>query len=702
MRLHFDLFSIAQRSLWPVLDVLIRLWIAQAFFVSGIIKLSNWENALYLARHEYPVAWLDPVTAACTGAAIEIIAPPLLVLGLGTRVAALPMLILSLVIQFSYTALDTQLAWAALLGGYVVMGPGPLSLDHALRGLADSAIPLAARAVRAAARLRVWFGPVYAFVLRSWLASALLVAADPPVPSAAAQIARWLPYGSVPAIGAATSVMAAALLLSGLATRYVALLLMFAGAGGAMLSTAVPMQHDWLLLLAIVALRGPGPLSLDRPLGQYLKARFPELEGKPAFSLEGLPRVVIVGAGFGGLACAAALRRTRVSVTLIDRANYHLFQPLLYQVATAGLSPGDIAAPVRALFRDAFNVRVLLGTVTGVDTGGRTVLLGPQRVPYDHLVVATGATHGYFGRDDWQAHAPGLKRIEDATEIRRRLLTAFERAEASDDERERGALTTFLIVGGGPTGVELAGAIAELARYGMDKDFRRFDPASARIVLVQAGPRVLPAFPERLSAIARSNLERLGVEVFTNSRVEAIDADGVLVDGARIAARTVLWAAGVVASPAARWLGAEADKAGRVVVGPDLGVPGLANVYVIGDTAASNAWNGQAVPGLAPAARQGGRFVATVIRAHVEDRPAPRRFTYRHAGSLATIGRQAAVAQLGTLMLWGAPAWWLWGLVHVGFLVGMRNRIATMLNWFWSYLTFRSAVRLITGDQPSS
>ena len=437
---------------------------------------------------------------------------------------------------------------------------------------------------------------------------------------------------------------------------------------------------------------------MDTILDDVLRRRFPELEGKPAFSLEGLPRIVIVGAGFGGLACASALSRVRAKVTLIDRANHHLFQPLLYQVATANLSPGDVAAPVRPLFRDAFNTEVLLGSVTGVDTAAQAVLIGDRRVPYDYLVLATGATHSYFGREDWGKFAPGLKRVEDATEMRRRLLMAFERAEATNDDAERRSLLTFLIVGGGPTGVELAGAIAELARHGMEKEFRRFDPTSTRIVLVQSAPRVLPTFAERLSAIAQRSLERLGVEVMVGSRVEHIDAEGVLVSGRRIPARTVLWAAGVVASPAARWLGAAADGAGRVKVEPDLTVTGLENVYAIGDTAASAAWNGQPVPGLAPAAKQGGRYVACHIRTRLDGIKAlPGPFVYRHLGSLATIGRKAAVVDFGRVKLWGAPAWWLWGVVHIGLLVGVRNRISTLINWFWSYLTFRSAVRLITG-----
>ncbi|HTV53009.1 MAG TPA: NAD(P)/FAD-dependent oxidoreductase [Steroidobacteraceae bacterium] len=452
----------------------------------------------------------------------------------------------------------------------------------------------------------------------------------------------------------------------------------------------------WVLGLVLLAFHGSGSWSVDRAFRARLRLRYPESAGLPAFTLADVPHVVIVGAGFGGLSCATALRGLPVRVTLIDRANHHVFQPLLYQVATAALSPGDIAAPVRPLFRDALNIEVLFGTVTGVDTRAREVQLGPKRVGYDYLVLATGATHGYFGQDIWREYAPGLKRLEDATEIRRRLLMAFEYAEATEDPAERAALLTFLIVGGGPTGVELAGAIAELTRYGMHKDFRRFDPASARIILVQAAPRVLPTFPERLSLFARRSLEQLGVDVRTDCRVEFIDRLGARINGEFIAARTVLWAAGVVASPAGRWLSAMTDPAGRVKVDGELCVPGCANVYAVGDTAASDAWAGKAVPGLAPAAKQGGRYVAAHIIARVTGERRPPPFAYRHLGSLATIGRKAAVVDFGHVQLWGAPAWWLWGLVHVGLLVGVRNRLATLVNWFWAYLTFSSAVRLIT------
>jgi NADH dehydrogenase/putative oxidoreductase len=701
---HAHLVRFAERAAWPPLDLAIRLWLAHVFFVSGVVKLMSWQTALNLAATEYPVSWMDPVAAAYTGATIEVVGPVLLAAGLFTRPAAFAMLLLALVEQFCYLPFDSQLLWAAFCGWYVVMGAGRLSLDHAFKGLAGSALPLAAPVLRAAAWVRHVLGPLYLLALRLWVAAALaapaLVGRAGLDADALMRARLWLPWHSAPQQMAPFALATATLLAAGLATRYVAVVVWLGVGVTSMMDLALTADLFWVLLLALLAVLGGGRWSTDGLLARFLRRRFPELDGKPAFDLEGLPRVVIVGAGFGGLTCAAALARTRVAVTLIDRANHHLFQPLLYQVATAGLSPGDIAAPVRPMMRDSFNTRVLFGTVTGIDAAARAVLVGDQRLPYDYLVLATGATHAYFGRDDWAPFAPGLKRIEDATEIRRRLLTAFEKAEAAEDEAERAALLTFLVVGGGPTGVELAGAIAELARFGMEKDFRRFDPATTRVVLVQSGPRVLPTFPEALSAIAKASLERLGVEVRLGSRVELIDAEGVMVSGQRIAARTVLWAAGVAASPAAGWLGAAADGAGRIKVEPDLTVIGFPEVYAIGDTAASTAWNGQPVPGLAPAAKQGGAYVARHIRARIDAAPPPAPFRYRHMGSLATIGRKAAVVDFGRVRLWGAPAWWLWGLVHVGLLVGVRNRITTVVNWFWAYLTFRSAVRLITGSDP--
>jgi NADH dehydrogenase len=411
----------------------------------------------------------------------------------------------------------------------------------------------------------------------------------------------------------------------------------------------------------------------------------------------GRPHVVIVGAGFGGLSATLALAKAPVDVTLIDRRNYHLFQPLLYQVATAGLSPADIAYPIRSIVRHHSNVAVTLGKVTGVDLAGRRVLLGERHVPYDYLVLATGARHAYFGHDEWEPYAPGLKKIEDATEIRRRVLLAFERAEASVDEGERRRLMTFVIVGGGPTGVEMAGAVVELAHKALSRDFRRINPRAARIILVEAAPRLLLTFPDSLSETARRSLERLGVEVRLGKAVTACDETGVIVGDERIESTTVIWCAGVASSPAARWLGAESDRAGRAKVARDFSLFGHPEVFVIGDAAAGVDHDGTPLPGVAPVAKQQGTYVARVIRARLRgESPAP--FRYRNYGNLATIGRKAAVADFGWLRISGFPAWLLWCVVHIAFLIGFRNRIAVMLDWFWAYITFQRGARLITGD----
>jgi NADH dehydrogenase FAD-containing subunit len=408
-----------------------------------------------------------------------------------------------------------------------------------------------------------------------------------------------------------------------------------------------------------------------------------------------LPHVVVVGGGFGGIATVRALRSTACRITLIDRRNHTLFQPLLYQVATAALSPADIAAPIRSVVRGQQNVQVRLGEVTGLDLDKHEVILSDTCIHFDFLVLATGAQHSYFGRNDWAPLAPGLKSIEDATTMRGRMLRAFEQAENMEDPEAQRACLTFVVVGGGPTGVELAGALAELARTGMEREYRRIDPRTARVILVQSAPRLLPAFSAASSMRAENSLIRLGVEVLTSAKVTGIDAEGVDVNSMRIRARTTFWAAGVTASPAARWLDAAGDRSGRVVVGDDLAVADCPGVFAIGDTAASNAWAGKPVPGLAPAAKQQGHYVARVIEAVVAGKAAPSPFQYRHYGNLATIGRLAAVAELGGLSLWGAPAWWFWGLAHVLFLGGGRNRVAVTLNWLWAYVTYRRSTRLI-------
>ena len=697
-----DLCVRALRGLvWPNAELAIRLWLAEIFFVSGALKLTQWQTALQLGSHAYSVAWLFPVSATYVGASTEVLGAVLLAAGFMTRFAAVPMLISSLVAQFDYMASDNQLFGVVLFGWYAVFGAGPIAIDSLLRrGLADSALLLIPRIVRASEWVRSNCGPFFISLMRIWFGAALLLSAMRPVwihGDHALRMDAWLPLGTAAQLPASFALIGGAMLLLGFGTRYATVALVLVLSFCCLMDPPLTDAVYLLMMSAIFITYGAGKLSVDHLISAIVESRRDDDSRRGTTALRGLPRVVIVGAGFGGLSCAAALRGTNASVTLIDRVNHHLFQPLLYQVATAGLSPSDIAAPVRPLFRDSMNTRVLLGTVTGVDTDGRRVLVGHETIAYDYLVLATGATHSYFGNGAWAPYAPGLKRIEDAIEIRRRILMAFERAEATADSVERAALLTFLIVGGGPTGVELAGAIAELARFGMDKDFRNFDPADARVIVVQSAPRLLPAFPETLSVSARRSLEKLGVEVLLDSRVERIDAVGVAVSGKTIVARTVLWAAGVMASSAAEWLRADADNAGRVKVAADLSVPNLKNVYAIGDTAASNAWRGQGVPGLAPAAKQGGNYVARHIRAKIDGATAPAAFAYRHLGNLATIGRKAAVADFGFIRLWGAPAWWLWGAVHIGFLLGIRNRFATMMNWFWAYLTFGAGIRLITG-----
>ena len=409
------------------------------------------------------------------------------------------------------------------------------------------------------------------------------------------------------------------------------------------------------------------------------------------------PRVVIVGAGFGGLSVAKGLAGADADITLIDRQNHHLFQPLLYQVATAGLSPADIAWPVRQLFRRQPNVRVLMGEVTSIDTARQVVMIGHGPIAYDWLVLATGATHGYFGHDDWAAHAPGLKSLDDAVAIRRRLLLAFEQAEMAASPGLAAKLLTIAIVGGGPTGVEMAGAVAELSRKALAADFREIDPRRTRVLLLEAGPRLLPTFPEPLSRYTEAALRRLGVEVRLGQPVTRCDAEGVSLGAENIAAGTIVWAAGVSASPAANWLGIAGDRAGRVPVTKDLRAPGQKRIFVIGDTAQVLNPDARPVPGIAPAAKQQGAFVSRWLRAQFAGREVPAVFAYADRGLLATIGRKAAVISYRRLRLKGRFAWWLWGAAHIYFLVNLRNRIIVMTQWLWAYFVFERGARLITG-----
>lgn len=413
------------------------------------------------------------------------------------------------------------------------------------------------------------------------------------------------------------------------------------------------------------------------------------------------PRVVIVGGGFGGLEAAKALAQAPVEVLLIDRQNHHCFQPLLYQVATAALSPADIAWPIRSILSDQRNLRVVMATVIGVDTVTRLVHTHGHEFPYDYLILACGVTHAYFGHDEWSKVAPGLKQLEDAREIRARFLMAFEKAEIADDAAERKRLLTFVVIGGGPTGVEMAGAMAEVARETLRADFRRINPGTARIILIEASPRILPALPENLSLYSKRMLESMGVEVRVDTQVTGCDERGVTLGDRRIDASTMVWAAGVKASPAAQWIGAATDRAERIQVNPDLSVPNMPDIFVIGDLASIADQNGKAVPGTAPAAKQMGRDVgrritSRVMRRRNSDRDGSKPFVYRHAGDLAAIGRRAAVVKIGRFELTGFLAWLFWGVAHVYFLIGLRNRFVVAVTWLWSWLTFRRGARLIS------
>lgn len=407
-------------------------------------------------------------------------------------------------------------------------------------------------------------------------------------------------------------------------------------------------------------------------------------------------RVVIVGAGFGGLEAAFGLAGAPVEITLIDRRNHHLFQPLLYQVATASLATSEIAWPIRYLLRDRPEVTTLFANVCGVDAAAKCVQLDDGgSISYDTLILATGARHAYFGHDEWEPFAPGLKTLEDATTLRRRILVAFERAERETDPDARAALLTFVIIGAGPTGVEMAGTIADLANDTLPQDFRHIDTRKARVVLIEAGPRVLAGFPDDLSAYAQASLEKLGVEVMLGQPVTECSADGVVFGGKKLEARTIVWAAGVRASRAAEWLNAPADRAHRLQVEPDLTVPGHPDVFAVGDTVTIKDPDGNPVPGIAPAAKQEGRYVAALIKARLDGKTLPP-FRYKHAGSLAQIGKKKAVIDFGWLKLRGSLAWWIWGLAHIYFLIGVRHRIAVALNWLWIHTRDQRAARLIT------
>lgn len=689
---------------WPFTDLAIRFFIAVWFLRSGIVKASDWDTALYLAANEYPVSWLAPYDAAVLGLGIELIGPVLLLAGFFTRPAAFAMATLTIVSQAVYVPTTTNLMVASILIWYVVSGPATFSLDRVLAsGLKQSAMPFARPTIRAGEWLREKLGPIVLMAMRAWLAIALFAYAGVFEPSVT--LATWLPASIFSGMPVWLAVLFGGFFLIGFAASIVSYALVFV-IGFTMIAGAHPNVTLFpFLLLAIYEARGAGVFSVDAAIAAWMEKNilfdrhYSEIPGD-------WPHVVLIGAGFGGLAAVERLKRLPVRITLIDKRNYHLFQPLLYQIATATLNPADIATPIRSLFRQDGNVRVLKGEVRAIDSEAKSVSYGPdaddiQMLHYDRLVIATGATHSYFGKDEWGAFAPGLKTIEDGVAVRASILNAFEQAEATEDQERIKRLLTFVIVGAGPTGVELAGAIAELAKINVAREFRTVDPADARIILVQSGPRILPAFPEELSEKAARSLQELGVEIRTGGRVTEIAERHVRIgEDTLIETETVLWAAGVAASPAAQWLGAQSDRSGRVQVDDRLRVKGsngvLADVFAIGDTAGSNAWDGNPVPGLAPAAKQAGAYVSRMVEAELLGKTCPGPFRYKHQGSLATIGRKSAVADFGSFKLSGNGAWWLWGVLHVGFLTGMRNRVTVVVNWMWNFFARHSGVRLIT------
>ena len=641
-----------------------RIWLSQAIFVHQIMAMMR------------PTGFSEAPSGGST--LIQSVAPLLLASGLATRPVAFLLLL-----GVGRDVSEAHLAGlqAVLLVWLLIGGAGPLSLDFLLRaGLAR--VPV--WAVRSISRLYAASDALGELVLPLGTRVTLAIAI-----AAGIGFAMWpVPFTGELVTAPWWTLLLCWALLFGLGTRPVALILCVIAP-----QIVLYAKFEVTLLLLLIAANGAGRVSVDALAACWAGSH----QRMPDRGDARVPHIVVVGGGFGGITAVRGLRRAACRITLIDRRNHHLFQPLLYQVATAALSPADIAVPIRSILRDQRNVTVRLGEVLGVDHVAREVLLSAERIAFDYLILATGAEHSYFGKDEWATHAPGLKTIEDATAMRSRMLLAFEQAESEEDAAKREAWLTFVVVGGGPTGVELAGALAELARTGLEKEYRAIDPATARVILVQSAPRLLPAFSAILSVHAERSLRDLGVDVRTDARVTQIDQDGVEINGLRIAARTAFWAAGVAASPAAKWLGLAGDKSGRVVVDGNLAVHGWPGVFAIGDTAASDGWAGAGVPGLAPAAKQQGRHAADVIRAAIRGHPSPRAFEYRHYGNLATIGRLAAVVEVRWLRLWGAPAWWLWGLAHVLLLTGGRNRATVVLNWLWAYFTYRRGTRLITG-----
>lgn len=690
----------------PFFDLILRIYFAKIFIFLGIRILSV----------DKTLSWAGPLLDTYWGVSIALVGGVLVLLGLLTRIAAVALLIMTIIvqIQFDYQPLlNTQTILILLLGWTVIFGAGKISLDQAFGGVKDSAIFLSKPISILYEETTRFVGPFYQLALRFWIACIAMTAGWVALQSG------WSPY---PVLGyrlssslltafhyhgyEMTLLMVGALIGLGAFTRLISL--------GGMISLVVVLcfffpsvinvfQYDeavaWIFLLGLLLFHGPGSVSIDHWIKKITQRWLHHRYVGGLAHKKSLPHVVIIGGGFGGVAAAKSLKTTACRITLIDQHNYHLFQPLLYQVATAGLSPAEIAAPIRSLFVDQPNIDIKLGEVVAIDSSNREIKLNNQDpVSYDYLILATGAQHSYFGQDQWSTFAPGLKKIEDAIAIRQKVLSSFEQAENLEDSSAIDAQTpllTIVIVGGGPTGIELAGAFAELAHDGMHHEFRHIDPKKAQIILVEAGPRLLASMPEKLSEFSRKSLENLGVTVLLNTPVESIDQEGIIAKGQRFASKNVFWAAGVQGSKAAQWLNAPVDRAGRIEVNPDLSVPGFDNVFAIGDTISVKAWDNKLMPGIAPAAKQSGKYVAQLIQNHIEEKPPLKPFRYQHYGNLATIGRSLAVIDFGHFQMSGSLAWWFWCGIHLYFINNMRNRFQIMLQWFWSYLTFKKSSRII-------
>ncbi|PHR60001.1 MAG: hypothetical protein COA47_08090 [Robiginitomaculum sp.] len=673
--------------LGPILGLTARLWLAQIFLLAAALQFAAPGEAPPSNLYACFEGWLASESPAKMSLVwLSMLFAALLAGGLATRLAAGVLAGIALASFLFEVGQEQNLLWALMLGFIALFGAGPLSLDSLLRRGEPN---------NATGRFLKCIQPAFLLFMRMWLVAVILVGV-------------WGPSG----IGDTLALLAPRSMvfgyyehfihigLAGLAILFLAPGFLVRPAAGiaapilaiTALNTGGAETMYLAVLVGFMASYGPGAWALEH---WFKLDRWPSADLK---NEDEVPHIVVVGAGFGGLAAVSRLAREKCRITLIDRRNHHLFQPLLYQVASAALNPSDIALPIRALFRRQKNVQVLLGDVIATDREKREVLLANQRISYDHLIVATGSRPSYHGMEQWADLAPGLKQIEDATLIRSRLLSAFEHAEDALDTAEQKNWMTFVIIGAGPTGIEMAGAMAELAHHGLTGEFRNIDPTHARIIVLDRGKRCLSSFPQSCSKRVERMLVGLGVEVRHDAALASMDTAGVtLEDGTRIAARTILWTAGVQASNAHQWLGVKPGPGGRIPVTKRLRLADDPRVFVVGDTAAIVSPDGSMVPGLAPAAKQAGLYAARVIIAKMNDKTVPAPFSYRHQGSLATIGRSSAIADFGWIRLTGAPAWWLWGMVHVGFLTGVRNKIAVAFQWIWAYLTYDRSTRLITG-----